>query len=138
MVDSVRDTRTLDRELKESLRMAAKFPVMERVNETFRRFEAYIRRNQLEEIVRPKDVWRQSFGRTAAQSMLQGIAPYSFRETVRTRLKWNCSDENNPDVVRQMIYEVAAHLEAEFAARALDDELDGRRQGGGEEKTEKK
>lgn len=88
--------------------------------------------------MRSRGVWGQSIGRTIAAFMLQGVVPYSFRERVRTQLRWCVKDETNLDEVRRMISEVEHHLEVDLAARAFDDELDGTRYGRKEAKQEKK
>lgn len=45
-------------------------------------------------------------------------------------MKWQDKDDtNNPDKVRRMVLEVASYLEADLAARALNDEVDVRRLG---------
>lgn len=65
--------------------MDAKVPVMDQVYEAFKSFEAHVRRNQMEEIVRPRGVWRQSIGRTINAFTLQRIDPIlSERECERS------------------------------------------------------
>lgn len=63
VVGTVKDTRTLERKLKEGLKMDAKVPVMDRVYDTYERFEAHVRQNQ----------WKRSYGlETYGDSQLAG------------------------------------------------------------------
>lgn len=47
VIGNMKDTRISGRELKESMKMCPKVPVMDRVYDAFKLFEAYVRRNQL-------------------------------------------------------------------------------------------
>ena len=53
VIKTMKETRKLDREMRGSLNMEAKVPVMDRVYDAFKSFEDYVRSNQLQETVRP-------------------------------------------------------------------------------------
>lgn len=67
---------------------------------------------------------------SVANFILQGIHPLSFRERVKTRMKWSERGETDPEQVRHMTIEIAMVLEEEEENRALDEEMDRKRRPG--------
>lgn len=53
VIDMMKDKRKLESKLEETLKMDTEFPAVERVHAMFWRFEAYVRRSQLGEVIRP-------------------------------------------------------------------------------------
>lgn len=81
-----KDARKLEIELRETLKRDATILLVDRVCDAFGRFEEYVRRNQLGEVVPTGGTRGRSFGGTTAAFMLQGIFPYSFRDRLGTQL----------------------------------------------------
>lgn len=65
----------LDNEMKERLRTDARKPVTDRVHMNLERFEAYVHRNQLNEVLRPGGRWKPVHGRSVGSIEAQGTHP---------------------------------------------------------------
>lgn len=69
--------------------------------------------------------------RSVANVIIQGIYPFSFRERVKTRLKWSERDDTNPEQVRKTVLEIAAVIEEKEGNRAMDKEMEQQRRKSG-------
>lgn len=102
---------------------------MDSVHTALKRLDAYIHQNELNGETTTSRRPMESCtirARSVANFILQGVCPLSFRERVKTRLKWSERVEGDPEQVRRMMLEIAVVLEEEEANRALDEEMDRR------------
>lgn len=93
----VKDERKMDHEMEDLLKMDARKPVVDRVLTTMESFEPYVHKNQLVSILRPEGRWKPVRTRSVANSLVQSIYPFSFRDRVQTSLKWSEKDETDPE-----------------------------------------
>lgn len=117
----------MDSDMKELLRMDARMTVMDRVITAVERFEAYVHELQLESILRSEGSWRHGYTRSVTSFRIQGIYPFSFRERVKPRLKWSERDDTDRENVRKATPRIAMMIEEEEGNRAIDEEVDRRR-----------
>lgn len=86
-------------ETKEQLRMETRKRVMDmgmdRAPTALEGFEAYVHKNQLDEILPPKGRWRPVHATSVTSFLIQDFLKRSLSERVKARLKWSERDETD-------------------------------------------